>query len=182
MLYLGTGQSMEANVKQDNRGLSLVEVIIVVAIMSVLIGITGFGLGMINGKPADECAQKITYSLQNSRTKAMGKYALTYELYMEGDVLKVKETVQNDPSDAAVDSISTVGAKGVTATYKLSGDTTEYSISGTNKLVIRFDRAGGGFAPVDPTTGKYCEEIKISKASTTRTITLVPPTGKVTLD
>ena len=37
--------------KRDNRGVTLVELIIVMAILGVIIGMTGFGLGMITKKP-----------------------------------------------------------------------------------------------------------------------------------
>ena len=175
-----------SRMKQDNRGISFVELMIVVAIMSIIIGITGFGINMISGKAADECAQKITYSMQNSRTKAMGKFSLEYILYRDSDnLIKIKEIIQNGPTDTAVETVATVGDKDVTVVYKLS-DGSEWTISGSTVLRIEFDRSSGGFAPVliDPVSGtaKYCEEIKVSKASTVRTITLVPPTGKITMN
>lgn len=44
--------------KKDNRGVSLVEIIVVIAIMAVLVGVTSYGLSLISGKPVDECAKR----------------------------------------------------------------------------------------------------------------------------
>ena len=43
---------------RDQRGFSMVELIIVIAIMSIMAGVVGYGFSLTNGKPAEECAKK----------------------------------------------------------------------------------------------------------------------------
>ena len=41
--------------QKDDLGFSLVEIIIVVAIMSILLATVRYGLSLSDGKPAEEC-------------------------------------------------------------------------------------------------------------------------------
>ncbi|MBE5877261.1 MAG: prepilin-type N-terminal cleavage/methylation domain-containing protein [Lachnospiraceae bacterium] len=168
--------------RNDNRGLTFVELIIVVAIMSVLVGVAGYGLGLINGKAADECSQKIMFTLDQARTKAVGKYSVTYKLYRNSStgLVEVEECVIAKAGDEEVKTKSTVGAKNVKVVcYFTSGD--PKTIAGTDYLLLKFDRATGGFKP-EIDGGADCEKIEVSKAQTTKKIMLVPPTGKVYME
>ena len=58
--------------KNDNRGLSLVEVVIVLAIMAVLGTVVSVGVNLVTRKPADQCASRLQTVLQNNRMTTMG--------------------------------------------------------------------------------------------------------------
>ena len=59
--------------KQENKGFSLVELIVVIAIMTILTGLISAGIGMAVSKPADECIDKFKASLQSIRVTSMRK-------------------------------------------------------------------------------------------------------------
>ena len=59
--------------KTDNKGMSLVEIIVVIAILSLFIGSVSYSINWASGKAAEECAQKLAYNLKQARTMAMGK-------------------------------------------------------------------------------------------------------------
>ena len=65
--------------KKDNRGLSLVEVIIVITIMAVLGGLMTMGISAGVSKPAEECAEKLEAALNNARITTMGKQSVELE-------------------------------------------------------------------------------------------------------
>lgn len=166
--------------KRDNRGMSLVELIIVIALMSIVIGMTGYGLGLINNKSVDECAKKLEMALNRNRTNAMGKKECWIEFYLDNNKVTMYEYMV-DASGNVQDSTTVIGADGVKLrlTYK-DGSTVE--LDGTHRR-IAFTRDSGSLSD---TYGTICTKIEVYKgeySSTTniRTIELEELTGKVTM-
>ncbi|MCM1111809.1 MAG: hypothetical protein NC399_00995 [Muribaculum sp.] len=159
------------------------EIIIVLAIMTVAGGAMIIGIGMISGRPAQKCSQKIVYSLERHRTTAMGKTDTEYILSVGADgSIQVTENIWEHSSKAAQptpDRTSTipVGEKTVTVTYVCGGVTK--TLDSSNPLTLKFKRGSGGFLPVSGSD--YCTEIKVSKADKDYIIELVPLTGKVSI-
>lgn len=164
----------------DNRGLSLVEIVIVVTIMTVLTGVMAVGVSLALSKPADECAEKIVSTLSNARITTMGKQGITLKFYEESDQSIWLEEVITNPNGTSSSKKSKIGQKGVVVKYKLTGDTAANRDLGSEALELSFKRSTGGFNTAG-STGKYCEEIVVSKGNRTKTITLYYLTGKVTI-
>ena len=64
---------MRKMTKIDNKGFSLVELVIVMAIILILGGVAFTGLSLLTSRPVDECARKIQMVLQGNRNTTMGK-------------------------------------------------------------------------------------------------------------
>lgn len=58
---------------KDNRGVSLIELIVVLAIMMVLASLTTFSVRMLSSRSATQCAENMKISLEKNRTTVMGK-------------------------------------------------------------------------------------------------------------
>ena len=167
----------------DNKGLSLIEVIIVICIMTVFVGIVSVGVGSVMTKPADECAEKLVSSINNARVSAMGK--MNYELIIKQDGDKAEIFIE-------VNGKSTrIGKKGIEVTCtKAKKDGTSASsfyLNSAQKVTLSFDRSTGGFKPVkigdssvDP--DYYLTQIVVTMGSRSSTIKLVPITGKVKIE
>lgn len=171
-------QRKNRSVFLDNSGISLVEIVIVLAIMTLAGGAMLIGIGMISGRPAQKCSQKIVYSLERHRTTAMGKVDTEYKLYVGADgAIWVDEKIW-EHSGSAPDRVNSVpvGEKTVTVTYVCGGVTQNLASA---PLTLKFRRGSGGFQP--QAGGDYCTEIKVSKANKDYTIELVPLTGKVSI-
>lgn len=172
---------------KDNRGMSLVEIIIVVAIMSTFIGVMGYGISMISGKPAEECAQKLLSAIQHTRTITTGKQDTTITIFMDSEERIVTKEVSvrlldNDGNTTTEERESVVGAKGVTVVCTMS-DRTTVNIAGT-KVELKFDRGSGALRSTrinDTDYGTLCTLITISKGDKIRYITITPVTGKLEL-
>lgn len=173
--------------KKDNRGLSLVELIIVIAILAVLAGAAGYGIGLVTGRPADKCANKLKSLIQNNRITTMGKLSAKLEIFVDAEgFICVTETVETDGASPKV-TTSRIGDRGVTLSYRLTGESA-FQTLGTTPLIISFNRSSGAFNALDVAgmgavyAGKYCEEIEISKGSRTKILKLSYLTGKITLE
>lgn len=173
-----------ARMKMDNRGLSLVEIVIVVAIMSVLTGVMAVGVSMALSKPADECAEKIVSTLNGARITTMGKQEITMTFYQNDTGVYMLQSIKD--ASGTTDRISKIGQKGVTVKYKLEGDA-DYTTLNSTGIKLSFKRSTGGFNNVftpgspDTDTGKHCVGMEISKGDRVKVIEIAYLTGKVTL-
>lgn len=166
--------------KRDNKGLSLVEMVIVIAILAVVSGIVVVGIGVAISKPAEECARKIQQSLQSARVYTMGKQKLSLKYYVSDGSVYVQETVTSADGSTTDKNPVKIGAKGVEVTYKLEGET-GYKFLKDEPLTLSFDRTTGGFSKTE-CKPKRCDEIKVKKGNKEMTVTLYSLTGKVTVN
>ncbi len=172
--------------RHDNRGVSLVEIVIVVAIIAVLGAVGVMGFNAMTGRPAQQCAQKIVYSLEKHRTSAMSKVNTKYELSAENNKIYLYEYATNDPAGYGTPTKTEIGTAGVKLSYVRSDDpSVVYELvndSPTNgKLALQFDRGSGSFKRLEG-TGVFCTKIIASRGGRDFEVTLVPLTGKVYID
>lgn len=166
--------------KRDNRGLSLIEVVIVITILAVLGSLMTLGVGAAVSKPADECANKIVSSLNNGRITTMGKQSITLEYYVDNERVYLKKSIVAKAGQTPYVEVTQIGGRGVVVEYKLVGEATYTNLDG-NDMILTFKRSSGGFNQ-EHNSGEYVEEIKVSKGNKVRIIKLQYLTGKVTLE
>ena len=177
--------------RRNNQGMSLVEIVIVVAIMAVLTAIMSIGVGSVLSRPADECAQKIVSTVQDARVTAMGKRSceLSLKQASDGAVINVEQTISNktDKSDAKTNTTK-VGEKGITVTVTNTKNES-FKLYEVDALQIIYNRETGGFKEAKyktlsdgSTHSEYIKEIKVEKGNRTRTIKFYYLTGKVEIN
>lgn len=166
---------------KNNQGYSLVELIVVIAIISVLAGLSMVGLHWIQGKPALKCAHMIKSSLCESQALSMAKYetAILIRRNEEGK-LELRQSHRDTKADEeCVVSVVEIGNSDVDVSFVTdSGE--EYEIDETQSLTLFFNRMTGGFLPLE-NTSEYCYEIHVSKAGTEKIVELAPLTGSISL-
>lgn len=169
----------------DERGFSLVEVIIVVSIMSVMIGVIGYGLSLTSGKPAEQCAKRLSAAISHGRTTTMGKYRNVITVKKEDDGrLTVTElttiSVNDDGSNRDTNTRSSVvGAKDVTVEYKIgTGDYT--LLNNGSSIELRYDSGSGAMKKTANSGADYYTGFRISKAGKVWYVNMETLTGKVT--
>lgn len=173
--------------KRDNRGLSLIELVIVMAIMAVLTAAVGIGVSLVTNKAVDKCATQLKSSIQSVRITTMGKFKTYLKIYMTSNGVCIEEIVQNAEGGTPTSTLTYTGDTNVTVTYVLN-DGSEYPLGDINSpLYIEFDRSSGAMKRLPDEmgpaqAGKYCVEIKISNGNRNRKIKIAYLTGKVTME
>lgn len=170
---------------KDSRGFSLVEIIVVIAIMSIMAGVVGYGFSLTNGKPAEECAKKLSAAISHGRTVTMGKYRNTITVRKEDDGrLTVTEDtlvkVEDDGTEVKLPQRkSVVGIKGVTVEYKTSSAGYTELAPGS-EIQIRYDSGSGALKKTANGGADYYTGFQISKAGKVWYVKLETHTGRVT--
>lgn len=168
---------MKQRKQTDNRGLSLVEIIVVIAIVAVISGFFILGIGMITGKPVEQCARQMKIVLEQCRTAAMGKPAGDAYLVLTHDSEGVWATLWQ----SGVPDKKLVGQSDVDVKVMLGSREYDLKDAFPSGLRIDFDRSSGGLlASTVPEGGSaFCKSIMISRGSTTRTLRIERLTGKI---
>lgn len=190
----GRKNNME-NIRKNNKGYSIQELIIVIAIMAILVGFATISVSIITGWDARECAEEIESHLNHVRTNALSKLGAEMRITRDGtsDEYTIEYVEYNFQGDA---SGSLVEVATVTRTYLIGkenvtiecffDDGTDLIISDLQNVSLGFDRSSGAFTEVkinDLTRSNvYCTSMEITRAGTTYAINMVPKTGKIELE
>ena len=177
-------KSME---KKDNRGMSLVEIILVIALMIVVAGFTGYGVSLIGQRPVEECARKVEIVLNQNRTNSMGKKEAYLEFYMTDDGRAAfqecwKSVRDSDDSIVNRGAETVIGAADVKMRFVYKDATGVESVvpMGTGHIRVSFKRDSGSL--VEETSGGVLDRIEIYKGEGyIKTVSIDKLTGKVTL-
>ena len=169
--------------KCNNKGMSLVEIIIVIGMMSIILGVVGYSVAFSSSKHVDECAQKLASAIQHCRTVTMGKNETTITIsYDASGKVVVSENVTRVNSSGALVSSSdqkVVGKKGLEITYSVSG-AGDKSLS-SEPLTLKFNRGNGSLEATNGSESALCTKIVVSREFDSKTIEIIPITGKVSL-
>lgn len=168
--------------KKDNRGVSLSEVMIVVAIISIIgaVGITS--LNLLTGRPAQQCSQQLLYSLERHRTSAFGKVQSQYVLRVDdstGAIVADEYLGNGDSMPTNPTQTIEIGSSRVTVTYTDNRGNTK-NLAG-NPLTLQFNRSTGAFNPTLPGNA-CCTDITLKSGGRVYKVTMVPLTGKIYID
>jgi prepilin-type N-terminal cleavage/methylation domain-containing protein len=130
----------------DNSGFSLIELLVIIAILSVLVGVSGYGLSMVSTKSVDKCAKQLASVLSQARTTSMGKYKNVITFTNESSSIKINEhivmSLKDDgiTEDKTADRVNSIGGKNMTIEYSYDGGSNYSSI---DSLKVRFDSGTG---------------------------------------
>ena len=178
-----------------NGGFSLVELIVVIAIMAVLTGIASMSLASVMGVSVKQCARDIQSAANQTRVSTLGKDEVIMTI-TKGNKSKSSEAyyctiVTKDGLGKTTENEEKIGKSNMDITYVLSDSkgnkTSDITLDDTHSLTIKFNRGTGAMAPCMKSDGSsggdyYCMQIKVKKNSTEKIISFYPETGKVSLN
>lgn len=153
------------SIKSNNKGLSLVEIIIVLAIMSI-IGVAAYmTTAMATDKQVNECALKLVSSIEQTRNLTLGKQSgYVHISQASGDYVYVQMYIDGK----AYGDLVAVGRPGITV--YVGGTKLTDMATGVD---IAFERSNGSLKGASPT------EIQVTNGRRTMKITIDSYTGRV---
>lgn len=167
--------------EKDNKGYSLVELIIVIAILVTLISGTIFSIGLVFNASAKACANDIKGALAKNKVTAMGRSEAMVEIYKDSAdqcIYSVQWTkvngswVKEDPQK--------IGNARVYVAYTPEGGS-ETELAAGDSIKICIDRSSGSFRANSDGAAVY-SEILVQSGHRQYKITMTQLTGKVSLE
>lgn len=197
-----TGQSIKGENMNNNKGFSLVELIIVVAIMGVLIGYIAVRADVVFGYSAREANSKIFNAISSFKVSCMGKSRSTVDsvLTSSGGTATVNpaldmymEIYKNSKGiyfvkfhqNGIEDTVEKLGPKRIDISYQYKGSANLNPVGEEGHgLFLAFERSTGGFIPQSVSGGSRVDIQYIYCSSGTKTykLELMPKTGKILVD
>ena len=160
-----------------NKGFSLIEIVVVLAILGIVTMGSVIGFNMINGRPADQCARSLKMALTNHRLSTMGKENAIMRVYMESDgTVWIYEKLETTNASETVETRTKICGKGVNVVVHKNDGTEETLTSASPGISVSFNRHNGSF-----NLGQNIDYIHISKASHSYKLNFYDLTGKVEL-
>lgn len=165
---------------RDQRGLTLVELIIVVAIVAVIGTGVMFSVNLIFSANAKTCANSLKSAIADCKITTMGKQEAWMEIYRDtnGNVYYQIHTKEKDPGGALTEVVlesEKIGGKRVVVKYTDSAGILSELTAGGGHIKVSFNRASGSF------TDDTCQSIEVIGGGRHYTLTFTKLTGKVTV-
>lgn len=173
----------------NNKGFSLIELIVIIAIMGVLVGGASLGIGLVFSKDAMKCATRLNDSIYDARANSMykaGKFELSIDNSGSANIATISQT---DLTPVTSDTIYLDGVDSNKKTTISAKFVTEAVPAGTAlsfPVNLTFDKAKGNvYFDVDA-NGTYDDGIIVFditplRGNRTAKVQLVTTTGKHTI-
>lgn len=192
---------MRTGKKSKNQGYSLVEMVVVIAIMAIVVTTAGLSISLVSGRKVKKCADEIVSTIERTRVLSLGKDQGQVEFILSQDETTKEYRVriyQGASADPVVNRVvgkepikikvffsngTAMETDGVELS-SIQGNTPHATHASSEKgLRLVFNRASGAFEKGTNAVGSdvktYCDKIVVEGSGRTIEITTVGPTGKI---
>ena len=159
----------------NNRGFSLIEILVTIIILVLLVAVTTFRLSTTKYADVERCSKNIEQKMSQLRLSVMSSKTQEYLIIYQDDDENYYMAVSNDENKTASDGEKIGNSKIQISGITSSGATTKVSYTDNKQIVISFDRSSGAFIVAG---GNLYKNIEIETEGVTFSISLVKETGK----
>lgn len=160
----------------NNKGFSLVELIVVITIMGILTGTITLSYKLVTGSYVKECAYNTEFQLNKARQLTMGKSRVVLKIYRDSEGTYYSELITYDADQTTVLSTekNKLGKKSVILKYSTDNSTYK-TLEKSEAFSVEYDRASGAMKD----KSNCVKEIIYSNGTKEKKIILYPDTGKL---
>ena len=172
--------------KKYNNGFSLIELIVIIAIMGVLVGGASLGISLVFSKDASKCATRLNDSIYEARANSMYK-AGKFELIIDNSGDANVATISHSQTDGTPAISDTVYLDGVDLSAKFVTEAVPAVKELELPVTVTFDKSKGNvvyfYANGDRVydDGIIVFDITPTRGNRTAKVQLVTTTGKHTI-
>lgn len=170
---------------KNNKGYSLIELVVIVAIIAVLAGGTMISVQLINGYYAKECAKNLESQINKVQILNMARKTTELEFGQDTQGYYYAQITENKGTPQEHIEKKQIGRKSLKITYSMdSTDSNEFELKyglATNPICVKFKRTTGELLTKDGSDdiGFHRVWIRQSAGGRCYTVTVNTLTGKV---
>ncbi len=172
-----TGRRVKNRIK-DNRGISLVELIVVIAILGVMVGVTSLSVAFMYTRDANYVAVRIDDALTEARMLSMSREGeFSYVLHIDSDSDKSTVTINNKVAGVESEYKKILLDKRVTIAVTGAG----IAAGAGDDVTIVFSKTNGSVKTINGAAASGAYTIKVTSERNTskyRDVTLISATGR----
>lgn len=159
--------------RQNQKGFSLIELLVTITILTLVTSFSIISYGLVVGQNIKGCTSDVQSYIARTRVEALSRQETKLTLSVSDLGVFAKLSIESEAKK--------IGRPSISISYTTDKGNT-VTLSSTQNLVLSFDRSTGAFMPLEGTTDEFCTAIILTSGSQTRTITLIPKTGKYYLE
>lgn len=167
----------------NNKGYSLLEAIVIIAILGVLTGFMATSSGLFDGRRVKACADSVSSLLDKVRLANLGKDEVTLTIYKDTDqAIKAKivtKIASRNDSITEKTFIEDVSDDNVEMSYSTDISGSAENPAGAAGMVFNFNRNTGAIKDTSP-NGIQC--IILRKGNAEKKIKIYAATGKIIVE
>ena len=166
----------------NNKGYSLLEAIVIIAILGVLTGFMATSSGLFDGRRVKACADSVSSLLDKVRLANLGKDEVTLTIYKDTDQAikaKIVTKIMSRNDSVTKTFIEDVSNDNVEMSYSTDISGSSENPAGAAGMVFNFNRNTGAIKDTSP-NGIQC--IILRKGNAEKKIKIYAATGKIIVE
>ena len=166
----------------NNKGYSLLEAIVIIAILGVLTGFMATSSGLFDGRRVKACADSVSSLLDKVRLANLGKDEVTLTIYKDTDQAikaKIVTKIMSRNDSITKTFIEDVSNDNVEMSYSTDISGSAENPAGAAGMVFNFNRNTGAIKDTSP-NGIQC--IILRKGNAEKKIKIYAATGKIIVE